>query len=131
MLAADFGCLVMDVGQSLTSSHRGRSSQAPPYMQFQETVAILIGDIEFRVTLDLTVDRQMNDQGFAELVGLTLGTTQRLFEVTGKKGFETLRLSGLSDGVNFEARWTWYSFINGVAGPCSKTVHAPGKRVEL
>lgn len=73
----------------------------------------------------------MNGLWFAELVGLTVGTTRRLFEATGNKGFETVRLSGLYDGIEFEARWTWYLFADGIARQCGEAEYSLSNRTDL
>lgn len=65
----------------------------------------------------------MNNQGFAELIGLVLGTTGRLFEVARKRGFEIARLSKVCDGVAFEVRWKQCSFVDRAEVRCTETAY--------
>jgi hypothetical protein len=116
-VSSDFACLTIDVGLNLIHSHRGSSERWPPFEQYQETVTTLIGDVEFR---DLLTERRMGKAEFAGLMGLVVGTARRLFEVAKSTGFESAILRGVYNGVAFKVWWTWYSFVNGVAGPCKE-----------
>jgi len=130
-LSADFACLVIDVGHNLIRSHRESSEHWPPFEQFQETVITFVGDVEFRVTLDIISERKMGEAEFVELVGLLVGTVRRLFEATQNTGFESAIFNGVYNGVAFKVWWTWYSFVNGLAGPCKGVARTPSHREEL
>lgn len=112
-------------------SHRECCEHWPPVEQFQETAITWVKDSEFRTSLDVIAERKMGEAEFAELVGLLVETVKRLFEATGNITFEAVKLSGVYQGVTFQAWWTWYSFTSGIAGACREITHALSHRVEL
>jgi len=118
VLVDDFLHLTLDVGNSLIYSHREDSEQWPPFEQFQESVSIVIKDVEFRQSIDLLVDGKMNDTDFTGLVGLLMATIRRLFEANENVGFKYTILSGSYNGLAFKSWWTWYSIHRGVSETC-------------
>jgi hypothetical protein len=130
-VSPDFACLAIDVGQNLIHSHHASSERWPPFERYQETITTRMGDVEFRVTLDLLTDRKMGNAEFAELMGLVVGTVRGLFKAAQSTGFESAIFRGVYSGVAFKVWWTWYSFVNGLAGPCQGAARIPSHRKEL
>jgi hypothetical protein len=62
----------------------------------------------------------MGEAEFAELMGLVVGTVRRLFKAAECTGFESAIFKGIYNGIAFKVWWTWYSFVNGLAGPCQR-----------
>jgi hypothetical protein len=76
------------------------------------------GKIEYRVTLSLTIDEDMDAGPFLGLVKLLKRTTEVLFVEIGERGFGTLMERGVFEDVGFEAFWTWYEFVDGDVRSC-------------
>jgi hypothetical protein len=116
-ISTEFSSLNRYVGQNLVESHYSYASHLSLCREFQETAMILIEGVEYRATLDLIIEREMTIK-FQKLVGLLVGAAEELFGVMGETAFEMISLRGEAYGVEFEAWWTWYSFIDGVANGC-------------
>jgi hypothetical protein len=69
------------------------------------------------------VERKMGEVEFTELVGLIVEAVKILFKGDENTGFEAVKLKGGYRDVAFQAWWTWYSFVDGVAGPCKGMAH--------
>ncbi|PVH75951.1 hypothetical protein DL98DRAFT_518309 [Cadophora sp. DSE1049] len=112
--------LIDDVCYHTIHSHARESSNWPPFEQNQQTVAVLISNTEFRISLDLLVEKKIGQIEYRELVRLLEATVLNLFEATRYKVFETAWLQGQYQGVSFQAWWTLYSFVDKTVGTCGK-----------
>ena len=121
-LSNDFTDLAADAGHHLILSHQETPAYWPPFESFQETIQIYIRNVEYRMTIDLLVDRKIETEEFQELVGLIIATVKKLFEANEYSLFQSINLSGFYKSATFRSWWTWYSFINGVAKACSETL---------
>lgn len=83
-----------------------------------ETVKAAVKGKEYRATLGLTVDGEIEEGPFSELVRLLLRATEALFVETGELGMGTLVERGALEGVGFVAGWTWFEIREGVGKAC-------------
>jgi hypothetical protein len=119
-LSADFTYINRYVAQSLIDSHYNCLDNLLVCRQFQESAPVLISGVEYRATLNLRIEREV-DVEFPKLIGLLVGTVRELSDATGGTAFEMVSLNGKIEEVRFEAWWTWYEYSNGAAKGCGRS----------
>ena len=119
-LSAEFSTINRYVGQMIISSHYNCIDNLLVCREFQESVKTSIDGVEYRATLRVMVEREV-DVEFAKLVGLLVGTARELFEATGGTAFEVVSLNGDIERVRFEAQWTWYEYSYRATKSCEES----------
>lgn len=112
-LSTEFSSINKYIGQSLVDSHYICVEEDLVCREFQENASILINGIEYRATIKLIIEKELNLE-FIKLVGLLVSTAKELFEASGRRAFEMLLLNGEIKGVRFEAWWAWYEYKQGL-----------------
>jgi hypothetical protein len=115
-IGTDTLCMIHELGIWVLASYSTNTHEAN--QTIQETVKLNEGKIEYRVTLSLTIDEDMDAGPFLGLVKLLKRTTEVLFVEIGERGFGTLMERGVFEDVGFEAFWTWYEFVDGDVRSC-------------
>ena len=110
--------MVDELGACILVSHATSMIEANETVQ--ETVKLDGKRTEYRATLSFTMSEDMEAGPFLGLVKLLKRTTEVLFVEIGDRGFGTLVESGVFENVEFEAFWTWYEFLDGVARRCEE-----------
>lgn len=116
-IGAETLSMISELGEWVLASHSTMIHEAN--QTIQETVRLDRKRKEYRATLSLAINTDMEAGPFQGLVKLVKRATEALFVEVGDQGFGAVAESGEFEGVKFEAFWTWYEYLNGDVKKCN------------
>jgi hypothetical protein len=116
-LALECSCITKDLASRIIKEYpAGISSSTNSII---ETVGMKMRGKEYRVTLDIKLNKEIDGQGLQDLLGLLVSVKQELVKAKNGKGFGTVNVHGSFNNIVFEAVWTYYEVTHGIPQRCA------------